>query len=44
MDATAADLARSDNASLAICEAQLPGACGGLDPEEPTCAKVTLSG
>lgn len=44
MDATAYDLERNDNASLTICEAQLPGGCEGLDAEEPTCAKLTVSG
>ncbi|KAL4859048.1 hypothetical protein ACK3TF_000832 [Chlorella vulgaris] len=44
MDATAQDLALSSNASLTVCEAQLPGACAGIDPEDPTCAKLSISG
>lgn len=44
MDATAQDLAYNSNASLTICEAQLEGSCSGVDPEDPTCAKLSLSG
>lgn len=44
MDATAQDLAASAAATLTICEAALPGGCVGVDPEDPTCAKLALSG
>lgn len=44
MDATAADVAVHPNATLTICEAQLPGGCGDMDPEDPTCAKLSITG
>lgn len=44
MDATAQDLEANSTASLTICEAQLPGGCTGIDPEDPTCAKLSVSG
>jgi hypothetical protein len=44
MDATAQDLSANSSASLTLCEAQLAGACQDVDPEDPTCAKLTLSG
>ena len=40
----AQDLARNSTASLTLHEAQLAGACRGIDPEDPTCAKLTLTG
>lgn len=44
MDASAYDLQENPWATLAVAEAQLPHACSGTDPEDPTCAKVSLSG
>lgn len=44
MDATAADLAVNSAATLTVGEVQLAGSCGVLDPEDPTCAKVSISG
>lgn len=44
MGAAALDLAASPNATLTLCEAQLPGGCANLDPQDPNCAKVALSG
>ena len=46
MDATMQDVQRgaNANASLTLHELQMPGACVGVDPEDPTCAKLTLSG
>ncbi|KAK9790117.1 hypothetical protein WJX73_002745 [Symbiochloris irregularis] len=44
MDATAQDAAANPNVTLSIAEAQLPGSCGTTDPEDPTCAKVSITG
>ncbi|KAK9901686.1 hypothetical protein WJX75_008376 [Coccomyxa subellipsoidea] len=44
MDATATDLAVHPAATLTVGEIQLPGSCGVMDPEDPTCAKVSISG
>lgn len=44
MDATAQDLEKNPMATLTVCEAQLPGACRGVDPEDPTCAKLSITG
>jgi hypothetical protein len=44
MDATAQDAAVNSSATLTLCEAQLPGGCSGVDPEDPTCAKLAISG
>ena len=45
MDATAQDLLHvSPNATLTLCEAQLPGGCADTDPEDPTCAKLSITG
>ncbi|PSC73110.1 CREG1 [Micractinium conductrix] len=44
MDATAQDLQANSSASLALSEGQLAGACTGVDPEDPTCAKLSISG
>jgi hypothetical protein len=44
MDATAQDLQHNSTASLTLCEAQLAGACQGIDPEDPTCAKLSITG
>lgn len=44
MDATMQDLEKCSNASLTLHEAQLPGACKGVDPESPLCAKLTVTG
>lgn len=38
------DLAARASASLALHEMQLPGACERLDPEDPRCAKLLVSG
>lgn len=39
------DLEHSRNASLTLHELQMVGqACRGVDPEDPTCAKLTLTG
>lgn len=44
MDALAFDLELNSTVSVAVAEAALPGACPGIDAEEPTCAKATISG
>jgi hypothetical protein len=44
MDATAYDLEKKPNATFTLCEAQLPGGCVGVDPEDPTCAKLSITG
>ena len=44
MDATAQDLAGNPIATLTICEASIPGACENIDPEDPTCAKLSVTG
>lgn len=44
MDATAVDLASNNNATLTVCQAQiLPGGCME-DAEDPTCAKLSITG
>eukprot|EP00898_Chlorokybus_atmophyticus_P005894 jgi/Chlat1/6305/Chrsp44S05789 len=42
-DESARDLASDARCSLTISEVPL-GSCGSMDPEEPPCAKLTLSG
>lgn len=44
LDATAYDLQENNAATLSIAEAQIHGACRNIDVEDPTCAKVALSG
>ena len=45
MDATAQDLAANSNATLTICEAQAAGGCPGrVDPQDPTCGKLSITG
>lgn len=44
MDATAVDAATRPNATLTLCEAQLPDGCEGVDTEDPTCAKLSITG
>lgn len=44
MDATAQDVEYNQNATFTLSEAQLQGSCIGIDPEDPTCAKISISG
>ncbi|KAL4431947.1 hypothetical protein ABPG77_000214 [Micractinium sp. CCAP 211/92] len=44
MDATAQDLEANSTATLSLFEGQLAGACTGVDPEDPTCAKISITG
>lgn len=44
LDATGADIQVQKNVTLSLAEVQLPGFCVGTDPEDPTCAKVSISG
>ena len=44
MDATAQDVEANSTATLTVCEAQLPGGCSGIDPEDPNCAKLSVTG
>jgi hypothetical protein len=49
-DPTAVDLGKDSRATLTFSDAALPertdakGTCGGMDSEDPTCARLTLSG
>ena len=49
-DPTSVDIAADAHCSLAFSEAALPqrltgnGTCGGMDAEDPTCARLVLSG
>ena len=43
MDPTPKDIELDPRCSLSLSEAPL-GTCGGLDAENPTCARLTLSG
>jgi len=43
LDPTARDALKDDRASLTISEYPI-GTCGKIDPENPTCAKITLTG
>lgn len=43
-DQTAKDLQANPRASLNLCEAQQSGECTNLDPEDPRCSKVTITG
>jgi len=50
-DPTAVDIASNDFVALSFTEASLPQLvgedgkiCGGMDPEDPTCAKISLTG
>eukprot|EP00208_Stichococcus_sp_RCC1054_P006725 CAMPEP_0206141792 /NCGR_PEP_ID=MMETSP1473-20131121/14135_1 /ASSEMBLY_ACC=CAM_ASM_001109 /TAXON_ID=1461547 /ORGANISM="Stichococcus sp, Strain RCC1054" /LENGTH=211 /DNA_ID=CAMNT_0053536487 /DNA_START=99 /DNA_END=734 /DNA_ORIENTATION=+ len=44
LDAAAYDLQAEKVATLAVAEAQVYGSCGVTDPEDPTCAKVSITG
>ena len=46
MDPTGADLKEDPSAAVTFAQAQLTGAssCGMTDPEDPTCAKLTIGG
>lgn len=47
MDETGAALLQNPDSSVTFCEAQILGAnttCDQLDPEDPTCAKLTITG
>uniref|UniRef100_A0A7I4C232 CREG-like beta-barrel domain-containing protein n=1 Tax=Physcomitrium patens TaxID=3218 RepID=A0A7I4C232_PHYPA len=43
MDPTPNDITLDSRCSLTLSEASL-GTCGSVDPENPTCARLTLSG
>jgi len=49
-DPLAIDIGKNNHATLSFSEAALPerlsskGTCDGVDTEDPTCAKITLSG
>lgn len=43
LDPTARNAMKDPRASLAISEYPI-GTCGKVDPENPTCAKITLTG
>ena len=49
-DPTAVDLGKDSRATLTFSDAALParldekGPCGGMDSEDPTCARLTLTG
>ena len=43
MDPTPNDIESDPRCSLSLSEAPL-GSCGGVDTENPTCARLTLSG
>ena len=43
LDPTARDALKDDRASFTISEYPI-GTCGKIDPENPTCAKITLTG
>ncbi|KAG9449641.1 hypothetical protein H6P81_009606 [Aristolochia fimbriata] len=43
LDPTARDIEKDHRASFAVSEVPV-GTCGSLDPEEPPCAKLTLTG
>jgi hypothetical protein len=44
LDSVAADAAADPTAALALCEAALPGGCADIDAQDPTCAKVSITG
>jgi hypothetical protein len=44
MDVTMQDLEINPVATLSLCEAQLSEGCQYVDPQEPTCAKLAISG
>eukprot|EP00931_Biecheleriopsis_adriatica_P116383 TRINITY_DN92025_c0_g1_i1.p1 TRINITY_DN92025_c0_g1~~TRINITY_DN92025_c0_g1_i1.p1 ORF type:complete len:491 (+),score=62.64 TRINITY_DN92025_c0_g1_i1:15-1487(+) len=51
VDPSGQDIERDSRASISMSEAALTermdptkGSCGGMDPEDPTCARITLSG
>ncbi|KAJ9523627.1 hypothetical protein QJQ45_007295 [Haematococcus lacustris] len=44
MDFSCANVLASPASAFTVTESQLPGGCHGTDPEDPTCAKVTLVG
>lgn len=43
LDPTARDALKDERASFTVSEYPV-GSCGGTDPENPTCAKLTLTG
>ena len=43
LDPTVRDALKDDRASFTISEYPI-GTCGKIDPENPTCAKITLTG
>ena len=43
LDPTAANALKDQRSSLAISEFPI-GTCGNIDPENPSCAKITLTG
>lgn len=50
-DPSGQDIERDSHATISMSEAALTermdpakGSCGGMDPEDPTCARITLSG
>lgn len=43
LDPTARDALKNMSSSLTLSEVPL-GSCGKIDPENPTCAKLTLNG
>ena len=44
MDTSQVNIASNNTASFALSEAQLQGGCKGVDQEDPTCVRLTLSG
>lgn len=44
LDETARDIALEPRASLTLAEASIAGRCVRTDPEDPTCAKLSLHG
>lgn len=44
MDTSQINIAQNSSVSLALSEAQLDGGCRGVDQEDPTCVRLTLSG
>ena len=44
MDTSQVNIASNNTVSFALSEAQLQGGCKGVDQEDPTCVRLTLSG
>lgn len=44
MDSTAKDLEVDNRCAYTVTESALPGGCGETDPEDPTCAKISVVG